>query len=156
VRLERKERDLVQKLLSNPADYPDEFKSWLIRFVNASPSLQLAVAQLPSVEARAEVGGAGRPPFLNGWTNFGSGHAPASFHKDPQGYVHLGGFVQSGTIGAAIFQLPANYRPRERVVFPVDTDTGHGRVDVAAGGDVVAFSGGSTYLSLDGISFRAL
>jgi hypothetical protein len=70
---------------------------------------------LAAPEAFHEVGAAGEPGFLNGGQNYPSG-APnvslqsAGFMKDHDGFVHLKGFVQSGT-AQTVFVLPPGYRP---------------------------------------------
>lgn len=99
-----------------------------------------------------------------GWTR-------ARYYKDPWGIVHLeglacraqvGGVVgigackdATGLAGSTMFVLPAGYRPAASRAFAVVASGGTGRVDVAAGGQVIYESGGTSYVSLDGISFRA-
>jgi hypothetical protein len=152
----RQERErLAADLLGEPDFYPDEFKSWLVRYIENNPNFRLGLSQLPRVEERRLVGATGQPVFLNGWTNYGSGYAPAYFYKDTLGRVHLGGLLAGGAIGSAAFQLPQNFRPQERLLFAVDSSGGHSRLDIAAGGDVIPVSGANSHFQLDGISFRA-
>jgi hypothetical protein len=69
----------------------------------------LAVAISP--EAQRFVGAAGQPAFTNSWVNFDSVR-PVGFYRH-LGRVYLTGVAKSGTVGAAIFTLPAGYRPAE-------------------------------------------
>ncbi len=54
------------------------------------------------------------PDLLNGFANFGAGHAEAAFHKDALGMVTVKGLISTAA-GAAAFvtmlALPAGYRP---------------------------------------------
>lgn len=97
------------------------------------------------------------PTLLNSWVNYGIGLSPAGYYKDPYGRVHLKGTIKSGTVtsGTVLFTLPAGFRPLETLIFPVDSNNAHGRVNVQANGDVVIILGNATHLSLSGISFAA-
>lgn len=62
------------------------------------------------------VGDAGEPPFLNGWANEGGVNTPLRFRKDRAGNLQIQGQIDgSGTLGAAIFVLPAEFRPPENI-----------------------------------------
>lgn len=150
-------RKLVERVLGDPSDYPDEFKSFLSRYVPGNPNIRIEDFQLPAVEATNYVGASGQPAFLNTWANYGSGNQAAGFYKDTIGRVHLTGLIKNGTLGSTIFTLPANYRPELREVFMVITGAADqvGRVDVAADGSVIHVSGAVGYVQLSGISFRA-
>lgn len=95
------------------------------------------------------------PSFLNSWINYGSTRNPVGYFKDPFGIVHLRGVAKSGTIGTAIFNLPAGYRPTNQEVFPVVSNGTFGYCDVFSSGDVVASSGTNLAFALDGMTFRA-
>lgn len=95
----------------------------------------------------------------NSWVNF-SGFATASYYKDIMNRIHLTGTVANGitTSGTVIFNLPLGYRPEAREIHNVlcGGDT-IGRVDVYPDGNVaVHLCSNNTYLSLAGISFRAI
>ena len=101
------------------------------------------------------------PTLQNSWVNYPSNTGPnysqAGYFKDSNGIVHLRGLVRFGTAGAAIFTLPAGYRPGGRSMFPSFTaspDT-YGGVDVATSGQVTNRSGLNGYVSLSGIQFLA-
>lgn len=102
-----------------------------------------------------EIGASGQPAFQNSWVNFGPGYVTAAFLKDGLGFVHLKGLVKSG-VAAVIFTLPTGCRPPELEVFGIDTDTGHGRVDIAVNGEVTYVSGGTANFQLSGITFGAV
>lgn len=106
------------------------------------------------IETPHIVGDSGEPAFQNSWVNFDtSTFRGARFWKDPMGIVHIEGLVKSGTVGTTIFTLPAGYRPGNGLMFPSITNSGVGRVDVAATGNVVHNSGGNTYFSIN-LSFK--
>ncbi len=99
--------------------------------------------------------------LVNSWVNFGSGYNTAAFFKDPVGVVHLRGLIRSGTTtaGTLLFTLPAGYRPAAIELFNVQTLVSStytiGRVDINTSGQAIFQTGGNTYLSLDGLTFRA-
>jgi hypothetical protein len=105
------------------------------------------------------------PALLNGWTNYGSGFAPAGYTITEDGWVRLRGLIKGGAIGTTldkpIFQLPAspiNYRPAVRQLFqvaspPPTTDPKMGRIDILPDGKAYALYGTNGWMSLDGISF---
>ncbi|MFH1318547.1 MAG: hypothetical protein ABIH71_05985, partial [Candidatus Omnitrophota bacterium] len=100
------------------------------------------------------------PSFTNSWSNFGGAFSPAGYFRDKNGIVHLRGFVNNGTIGSAMFTLPAGYRPSYQEVHIALTMTSglayaYGRLDIEANGAVTSKTGGNYFVSLDGITFRA-
>ena len=96
------------------------------------------------------------PTLLNSWVNFdATTFNAAGYYKDGFGIVHLRGLVKTGTVGLAIFALPAGYRPVKTELLPVVSNGALGRVDVESGGNVVLNFGSNVYTSLDGITFRA-
>jgi len=105
------------------------------------------------------------------------GFASVAFYKDQLGSVHLKGLAQGSDFagvnwaGAAVFRLPAAYRPDFRRAFASvgrdgyhDLEVDQGRVDgypdglvtfindCVASGDPCSAAGG--HVTLDGISFR--
>jgi ribose 5-phosphate isomerase RpiB len=108
-----------------------------------------AITTLPSWTA---------PILLNSWVNYGGSNAAAGYYKDSLNRAQLRGFIKSGTVGAIIFNLSAGYRPSVNMNFGALSSNGSlilAYIEVYTSGDVVLVSGGNTYLSLDGISFRA-
>jgi hypothetical protein len=98
------------------------------------------------------------PTLLNSWVNFGSGYSTAGYYKDKESVVHLKGLIKSGTTiqNTQLFVLPFGYHPSETLVFTVASGDGtFGRINITPLGYVQFYSGTNTYLSLDGISFRA-
>jgi hypothetical protein len=97
------------------------------------------------------------PPLINGWLNYGASYNPAGYFKDKNGVVHLRGLVRSGVTGVAIFTLPAGYRPQYREMHATITKPNAiARVDVLTSGEVVMVMGSNAWISLDGITFRAI
>lgn len=95
--------------------------------------------------------------LLNNWVNYGPGFTNATYYKDRTGVVHLEGLIKSGTTGI-IANLPAGYRPSGSLLFIAVNGYGaFARIDVTADGNVVVSDPYTTgYLSLSGITFRAL
>lgn len=107
-------------------------------------------------EAWHVVGAVGEPAFVNGWVNFGAPYETAGFYKDASGRVHLRGTVKSGA-NAAIFVLPAGYRPAADLPFSTASlnDVSARRIEVRSTGGVAQTHVGPAETSLNGISFRA-
>lgn len=99
------------------------------------------------------------PDLLNGFVNYGSGHATAAYYKDKMDVVHLRGLVDLGSDpdNLVIFTLPAGYRPStsSRLVFTALNNDAICRVDVHANGNVQVITGSTGWISLEGIRFRA-
>ena len=95
--------------------------------------------------------------FQDGWVNYGHGYNHAGYFKDSQGIVHLRGLVKSGkTEDGTIFTLPEGYRPVARELFGACTAPATiGRVDVLTDGRVVPVKAHNSWVSLDGLTFRA-
>ncbi len=94
--------------------------------------------------------------FGSGWTDF-SGSFQAGQYKRFGDMVWMRGLVKrtSGS-SATIATLPSGFRPSTIVRFGVDTDTGHGAVEVSTGGVVELKSGGTTFVQLEGLVFSVL
>jgi hypothetical protein len=94
------------------------------------------------------------------WFNYGNGFQEAGFFKDALGLVHLQGSISGSSGNGTIFVLPAGYRPAKTRLFRVydnNSPSTSGYVKVYPDGRVTYRDGDSTistYLSLDGISFR--
>jgi parallel beta-helix repeat protein len=86
-------------------------------------------------------------------------YSSAGYVKDSNGTVHLKGVIKGGstTMGALLFTLPAEYRPKKVVKFVVSSaDSGgpiKGEINITESGAVSIIYGGNAYLSLDNISF---
>lgn len=92
------------------------------------------------------------PTLLNSWANLGGAFETAGYLKDPLGFVHLKGVLQSGATNTVGFVLPAGYRPGAKTSHPgagVDCS-----VNVDTSGNVTLnFSSGTVGLS--GLTFLA-
>ena len=150
-------RQLIRRVLADPSQYPDEMRSWIQRLIPGNPLIQLATSQLPSVEKKRYVGADSTQPAFSHGANFGGAEELVHFYRDPFFIVHLGGMVgPTYAAGNVIFVLPTGYRPIKTETFIVLTDTGVGRVDIDASGNVTFASGGTGFVSLAGITFRPL
>jgi hypothetical protein len=95
----------------------------------------------------------------NGWAALGSATAaPAAYHKDSIGYVHLRGMVVPGQVGATLAELPDGYSP-QYVARLLALGEGATVCHLEANTDgtlvVAAMSGTPAWISLDGATFRA-
>ena len=95
------------------------------------------------------------PSFSNSWVNFDGTANQCGYMRDPHGFVHLRGKVKTGTINTAIFTLPANYRPQYVETFVGISNDAVCKIEVETDGDVIPVTGNNTYVSLDGITFKA-
>lgn len=121
--------------------------------------LTLQSSQMASVktsfdpEAWHTIGAAGEPAFANGWVNFGGSDQVAQFRKDAFGMVHVRGIVKNGTVGLAIFQLPAGYRPLTQQRFAVPSNNAFGYAQAASDGNVSLQVGSNAWAQLDTMKF---
>lgn len=95
------------------------------------------------------------PTFVNSWVNYGSPYENAGYFKDSLGMVHMRGLVKNGTVGAAIFTLPAGYRPEQERIYATMGGGAFGEVRIQTTGIVLHMSGGNAYFSLAVPPFRA-
>ncbi|MDQ3039483.1 MAG: hypothetical protein M3R16_06785, partial [Pseudomonadota bacterium] len=150
------------------------FLGWVVRFTRATgvvdfteaPTIPTLAAGTNTTQAAttafvaAAVGadsGWVAPTLLNSWANFGAPFATAGYRKISK-VVYLRGLVAGGMIadGTTLMTLPVGYRPTATRMFFVKANTGHCRIDVEAGGNVIInnMTGNSGFLSLDPIVFQ--
>jgi hypothetical protein len=102
-----------------------------------------------SIEPAHVIGDASQPAFQGAWVNYDTAvYRGLRYWKDPTGMVHIEGVVKTGAVPSTIFILPAGYRPGAALAFAAHTNSGHGQVDVAATGNVVAQTGGNTLFAI--------
>jgi len=99
------------------------------------------------------------PTLQNSWVNYGSGFDAVGYMKDALGFVHIKGFVKSGTTTAAtvLFTLPAGYRPGGNTYLTSGFGAG-GTInawELQTDGDVLVQLANATYSSLGHIVFLA-
>ena len=86
--------------------------------------------------------------YTNSYVDFGGVYSGTAYTKDAQGYVHIRLAAKSGTAAAAIFTLPAGYRPAGTRAFAAYSDAGstagNNWVSVTSAGVVALFGGGTT------------
>jgi hypothetical protein len=96
------------------------------------------------------------PTFQNGWGHLGGGTLPVGYYRGPDGRIHLQGDAAGGVVGAAIFTLPAGFRPAAQADFATVSGGALCQLSVTAAGVVLqAVGGAAAYQTLDGVSFRA-
>jgi hypothetical protein len=97
--------------------------------------------------------------LANSWVNATASPATASYYRDFAKRVHLQGAVKDGMVGANLLStpLPAGYRPMATRQFLVAGGAAGltATVEVYTTGHIIVVNGSNTYVSLDGISFRA-
>jgi hypothetical protein len=89
--------------------------------------------------------------LASGVTGYGGQYAQPAVYVSGDiaivsGLVKLGSTAQIGT-------LPANARPKSRLVFTVWSGTSHARVDVTPDGKITVVGSRSSWVSLNGITF---
>lgn len=96
--------------------------------------------------------------LVNSWVNYGVPHMNFGYYKDSADIVHLRGTLKSGTMtaGTVITTLPAGYRPSGDGFYNSSCGAGYARLLIRNNGEVqVSFVSDNSYLSLDGITFKA-
>ena len=103
----------------------------------------------------------------NCWVNVGVQYSPTNrsavaFWRDPLQVVHLQGHLRGGVIHKPMFTLPIGLRPAKNKSFVVAGGTLDNQpstflhiIRISETGDVVLDAGNNTWISLDGITFRA-
>lgn len=94
------------------------------------------------------------PTLINSWTVLRT----VKYLRDPLGFVHVEGAVQSGSTGTVAFVLPAGYRPGQALSFAV---TGSNvtlpcqAVLDTSGNVLINLNGASTLATVDQVNFLA-
>ena len=83
------------------------------------------------------------PTLLNGWTN-NTGGLTSRYKKDTMGVVWVELFVNSGTTGSNIFQLPIGYRPTQNIFITGNATGIASGIVVGSNGDVTHSFGANT------------
>lgn len=94
------------------------------------------------------------PTMLNSWVAFDTDRTP-KYRKSTVGLISFKGMAKTGTIGSAMFSLPAGFRPAFGMYFPVVSYNAFGVVYISSGGDVSCTIGNNTWVDLSSISFTA-
>ena len=96
------------------------------------------------------------PAFENGWAQY-NGWSKVGYRMDSDGFVHLRGLIYNGTLGAAMFHLPAGFRPGIQLLVGALTNPNTAcRMEVHPDGSVYSSSGATNaWIALDGITFFA-
>lgn len=97
--------------------------------------------------------------FGSGWGNYGSSYVGGGYKKFGDLVLLRGLVSRTSGVGTTIATLPAGYRPinsSSLVLLDVITDTGAGRVDINASGNLIYISGGTTWVSFNAKFFSIL
>ncbi|MBS1880493.1 MAG: hypothetical protein JST31_13340 [Actinobacteria bacterium] len=119
-------------------------------------SAAVAAALIPP-EPIHLVGGAGEPPFENGFV-VAPGGSPAGFYKDRECVVHLLGAIEGESQHVA-FRLPPADAPTQEAfgaIAVAGPEAGNLTVNKAGWVEPTSQAGGTSVFGLDGFSFRAL
>ena len=113
----------------------------------------IGLVSLPCMASAAEKWAT--PGFAAGWKNYANGYRPLSAVKSGDVVTVSGLVARSGGQWGHIATLPADMRPRKRLIFNVNTHDRTSRVDVLTNGQIHFITGqtGYNWVSLDGISF---
>lgn len=94
--------------------------------------------------------------FGSGWANYGGAYQTGQYKKVGD-IVFLRGLVaRTSGVGTTIATLPVGYRPPAQCLYIMNTDTGAGRLDIQTDGQIIATSGGTGWVQLDGLSFSVV
>ncbi|MFK4436956.1 hypothetical protein [Paenibacillus sp. RC21] len=68
------------------------------------------------------------PTLLNGWVNYDTTRRPMGYYKDSMGWVHVQGYVKSGTSTAnsVIYRFPKGYEPESPIEVIAVSSSGAG------------------------------
>lgn len=87
--------------------------------------------------------------FENSWTNYGGTTQAVAYRLNIQDEPEVIGACKSGTVGAAVFTLPAAYRRDKNISYPIACEGGAGLLVIQADGSVI-ITDGSDVLSFIG------
>ena len=94
--------------------------------------------------------------YGSGWTSYGSGYQAGQYKKVGD-LVFLRGLVgRTSGVGVTIATLPSGYRPPAQCLYIMNTNTGAGRLDIQTDGQIVATSGGTDWVQLEGFIFSTV
>ncbi|TQK53835.1 hypothetical protein FB479_10848 [Brevibacillus sp. AG162] len=151
---------LTSTALEASIQYATSDKSVLNEVVQQASDNETRLSVVETTYARKQQGQWIAPVLLNGWVNYGAGYSSAGYFKDDFGIVHLRGMIKGGTVGGTVpaFKLPAGYRPNVSHYFSASSYNGtivFSSIEVGSNGYIVVSTGGNSWLSMDGITFRA-
>jgi len=97
------------------------------------------------------------PSYGSNWTDYGGAYGGARYRKFGDTVTLQGLVISTATPSATVATLPAGYTPAHNRVFTVYSSNGAIRLDVNSTGTITTpgttFSGGSQWVSLNGVSF---
>lgn len=93
------------------------------------------------------------PTLIGGWVT--DSFAP-QYMKDEMGFVHFRGMMKGGTMTSPAFVLPLGYRPERSNYIPIYTANAGSLIVIFSSGDAIPYSGSTSRVSLDGVTFKAV
>lgn len=107
----------------------------------------------------ASFGGWQTPLMQGNWVSYDGGafFATPQYTKGSDNIVRVKGIVKNGNTanGTVVFNLPAGYRPKERLLTTSVCADAYCRVDVLPNGNVELYLASATWTTLDSITFLA-
>ena len=94
--------------------------------------------------------------FGSGWANYGGAYQTGQYKKVGDLVLLRGLVARTSGVGTTIATLPSGFRPAAQCLYIMNTDTGVGRLDIQTDGQIIAISGGTGWIQLDGLSFSVL
>lgn len=131
----------------------DSIKNHLLK--EHTTNLDLIDTQITSLLAKFTSESFIAPTLTNSWVNYNNGYSTVGYYKDAFGVVCFRGLIKSGTINTSAFTLPSGYRPLTTISVPINSNNAFGVLEIRSDGTVVPVMGSNTWVSFDGISFRA-
>lgn len=98
-------------------------------------------------------------PLLNSWVSYDTNYGPPRYRR-VRGVVYVQGLMKNGTLGVAVAQLPAGFRPNlgtgpGNLLFTTQGAAGVTRLDVQSDGQIIGAAVTAAWTSLTGITFPA-
>lgn len=126
------------------------FPTWVVGQVSTASDWNTYVAN--NMQFIYNQGSWVTPVFTNSWVNYNPALSQAGYRL-VQNIVYLRGTL-AGSTGTSAFTLPAGFTPTLETTFPASVNTGFAYLDIKANGQCIPnYTGGPSYLAIDGISF---
>lgn len=91
--------------------------------------------------------------YGSGWAAYGNGYHNPNFSRIGKFGVLRGLIKRASGSGTAMFTIGTGFRPQLKIRLPVLTNSGMGSIDIATNGDVTLISGGTSWISLNGLTY---
>ena len=96
------------------------------------------------------------PALDNDWVSYNATtHNAFGYMKDSMGFVHLQGTIKDGTT-LSVVTLPAGYRPNKTEPFIIVSNAAMAYCNITPDGLIALYGYNNTWVSLEGITFKAV